>query len=948
MTAPDAWRTAFGRFFPGAAVIKERQVKSHPEIFKSNRRLFTRLTAEGHWRDEYVLRGHLLRSLEKGRPVVPKTPPTTGTNSPATQSMSPITLSEGSVKAAITCTDVSFDVNGREGPSIILGSWFLGETRITNPLTSSEVNLDDTSVRRRISSFSNFAPNEEMYGLGRGLSVGCPNPMDVSRPYGMILGGGYAGGSIWLRGVQGFKQFLLTTHDASLNDSGINYRVLGVPDMTSARESITAVWIAKGTAIPSLSEGMVGVLVGTSAGIISSYSLGIQGLRDRHIKTGDLTARWILSPGVPIISLVIDNDYSIKRQAQNRIWAVAVNALGEVFYLTKFPKRVREDYPPPFDTEINAWLSGRTVYWNMIDITRRVARELCDAGNSYSPRSSWNGMCLSVEQIRQETVEMERYFLNRPVDIRNMCCGWDMQRMLQVDFAGEGGNYAGEAVVVVASGFGDDQPAQARRYVRCRTGGYTKEIGSSRSSGRSTPRATEASASIASSIFGTPERAQNAPAEINDVQDRPPSTLRTRSSESSPSRPTEEWRFSDLDINSKLSVNFTASTIDCSKLATLTVSEDPFFSNVDEDSSDTSSMTSIAPSTNTALIPGQRARFLAIGTDTGAIYLWDMRRSIPKSTAHSNPLKPLREIYTESPSISSLALTSLYLVHGGSDGLVQAWDPLASVIQPVRTISGRPTGRFRRQIMRNHAIAIGTPGFPTSFEYNHFAAATIQVDLESSMLRGVVTIGSVIRTWAFRSSDLERHVLSRPNNKRRRRRASDRRGSARGGVEAVSSRDPYRIKQEMNELRREQQEDARNKAHLARRFGFGTLGEQDELALAMLMSEESFNIESSQSEATTPHDLSRENSFPTSTTSEEDRLAEAIRLSLLESSPPAESQSWSQVAASGSHDPEVELELVLAMSLVDQGGLQNEIGESSEVQSPRSDGSRGKGKRRAD
>jgi hypothetical protein len=971
VTAPDAWRTAFARYFPGASIIKEKRTKdvSMKERIKSGRRLFCRLTIDGRWREEYVIRAHLLRSLEKGRPAVQRSPSSPSSGSHSSNSLSPITLNEGTIKTAITNVDVQFDIEGvKNGLSIILGSWFMGQSRLSNPIMSSEVNLDDNKLDR-MKHFSNLFPHEAMYGLGAGRFVGCDNPMDVSRTYGMILGAGHPGGMVWLRGIQDFRNFLVRPCDAMISGVVRNHRSMGIPDMLHFRESITSVWIAKSSAIPALSEGMVGVLTGTSLGIVSSYSLGIQGMRDRHIKTGDLTARWVLSPGIPIVAIAVDNDYSLKRQSQNRIWAVALNALGEVFYLTKFPKRSREEFPPAAIAEANAWLSGRSVYWNLAEPTRRVARpnyEDDTAYNSYSPRSSWNGMCLSESQIDGETMEIEQYMIKTPADFRKMCHGWDMQRNLLVDFAGDDGNFAGESIIVVTSGYGDETKAEVQRFVRCRIGSNAEEQTSRSDSGYSTPRspserftsrtdsristprASESAQTLSSSIFGTPV---DTPSEEStrsfglDALDSSPSS-NTRL-ESSPERrvPVEEWRTSILATNNTLPVHYTTAALDCSRLSTITISEDPIFAQ-DEDSSDTSSQNGSSSITDVALVPGQRARFLAVGTDTGAVFVWDVRRSIPRTSLSGSPLLPVREIYTDSPSISSLALTSLYLVHGGSDGLVQAWDPLASRTEPIRTISGRPNGRFRRQIVRSQAIALSTRGFPTAYDYNQFAAATIALDPDASALRGVVTIGSLVRAWSFRSSDLERRLQPRPGTKRRLRRSSERHGVTGKNVVGAGS-GVHHIKRELADVRLEQRERLDEKKRLAKRFGlgmFGTSGEDEEMRLAMLMSEESFEMESSRNSSVV--DTPRGDELGTKSKGlaedNDDDVAEAIRRSLLDAmsdsitpSPPA-GRSWSQVASPSIQSPDVDhdLELAMLLSLQEQEQSSNsgKIGNSLETE----------------
>ncbi|TKA61065.1 hypothetical protein B0A55_11688, partial [Friedmanniomyces simplex] len=172
--------------------------------------------------------------------------------------------------------------------------------------------------------------------------------------------------------------------------------------------AITAVWIAKSNTLPSLTEGLLGLLSGSSQGVLTAYSLGATSngnTREHRFGRGQVTACWALSPGVPLIAIAVIPEHSLNRQAQNRIWAVVLNALGEVFYLTKFPKRPHVERGTRLDDEgleRMAWLTGRTT----------------GVDGSYSPRSSWNGMCLSKEQVKAETREIEDFAARKPKDFR--------------------------------------------------------------------------------------------------------------------------------------------------------------------------------------------------------------------------------------------------------------------------------------------------------------------------------------------------------------------------------------------------------------------------------------------------------------------------------------------------------------------------------------------------
>src|SRR5205809_7094949 len=143
-------------------------------------------------------------------------------------------------------------------------------------------------------------------------------------------------------------------------------------------------------------------------------------------------------------------------------------------------------------------------------------------------------------------------------------------------------------------------------------------------------------------------------------------------------------------------------------------------------------------------IPGHRGRYLAIGTTTGIVCLWDMRGNISPDPDTIGTITPVRIIYTDSPQISCLALTSLYLVHGGNDGLVQAWDPLASAIQPIRTLNSRFSSRARRRLLQTEVPTRGV-------NVNQFAAGTVCLDPDPTVLRGVVSLGARLRYWSYSS-----------------------------------------------------------------------------------------------------------------------------------------------------------------------------------------------------
>ncbi|KAK2071100.1 hypothetical protein P8C59_005551 [Phyllachora maydis] len=188
-------------------------------------------------------------------------------------------------------------------------------------------------------------------------------------------------------------------------------------------------------------------------------------------------------------------------------------------------------------------------------------------------------------------------------------------------------------------------------------------------------------------------------------------------------------------------------------------------------------------------------------------------------------ISPVRVIQTESPSISCLAVSALFLVHGGSDGLVQAWDPLASTTDPLRTLNARSSGRMipRHSVHANPALRLVT----------HPAVGAIVLDPDPAVLRGVLTCGLSVRFWTYSATS---QALGRKRRTRHLdmhgRLASRREG---GGVSGY-------IAAETAELRHEQQQRTRELQRLRTRFGigFGDLTEEEAVLYAQMISEESF------------------------------------------------------------------------------------------------------------
>lgn len=310
---------------------------------------------------------------------------------------------------------------------------------------------------------------------------------------------------------------------------------------------------------------------------------------------------------------------------------------------------------------------------------------------------------------------------------------------------------------------------------------------------------------------------------------------------STPRPMSEEWRESSFALGGLKAMQLLTTTMDCSTFASLTTLEDPLLGFSGVSSASSPSMTPMSQgetASSPADIPGQRARFVAAGTKTGAVLIWNIRAPASSSADIINTVEPVRIIYTDSPQISCLGLTSLCLVHGGNDGLVQAWDPLASSMTPIRTLNSRFSSRARRRLVQAQAS-------PQGVGINLFAAGAICLDPDPTVLRGMVSLGTHLRYWSYSSSAADQYK----SHKRRLRRSE--RGSNSGG-ERVAGAPRGNIKNfianEQAELDLEEERRRREDAHMAGRFGTELLGsdasEEELLAYAALLSQESLASES--------------------------------------------------------------------------------------------------------
>ncbi|KAI1949054.1 hypothetical protein LOZ57_002419 [Ophidiomyces ophidiicola] len=819
VTTPHAWRTAFSRYFPGPAAIDTGRGALDPdelEHLSSRRRAFCRLTALASWRNEYILRTRLLRSLGRGKPADNEKPGPHASprgNHTASQAISnynslllyPVSNIDGAFgsglekKAALFVHGAS-EQGTASASEPAIGKSGLGAWGISDPQTFNH--------------FEDSFPGEQQWGLGSGEIVGLPNVMDVSQQYGMVYGEGRPHGRIYFLSSNEKRGRFLNLAESPAQPH------LGMPKLIATNTSICSVWIAKSAQILSITKGVCGILMGGSNGVLTAYAIGPHHSYSQRYERGEITARWILSPGVPITSISVDENFSTKRHASRRIWAVVLNALGEVFYLTQIP--VHEMAPPKSTMEHlhqSAWETGRSVRWELVEETRRVTQpdpfNTSSLDGNYSPRSSSHSSGLAQAQLTVEAAEIEKYLDKNPHHFRKVYKGWDMRRKLEVDFAGDDYQGAGESVTLVTCGVTPGQRTCLTRFTRLNNSVPPDNE----------PFSQAQSNTAMASIFGSSGSVSTAsatrPFALGDYK-----CLQT------------SWTKSNLVIDLPKAASITVTAMDMSTIAVLTTLEDPLLGMCggSESSLMSTPRSDSSEASLPAQVPGNRGRFFAIGTSTGTVIVWNIRAPVSQNSEVVNHIDPVRVIRTDSPQVTSLALTSLYLVHGGNDGLVQAWDPLASCLQPIRTLNSRFSSRARRRLQQAEASVPGVG-------HNFFAAGAICLDPDPTRLRGIVSLGTQLRYWWYSSSAADHYKSTK-----RRLRYSERKSNRSTETDRYSHTGRGALKDyifnEQLEIQRLKQEQEKAQKLLNGRFGVDILGpgasEDDLLAYACMLSEESY------------------------------------------------------------------------------------------------------------
>ena len=529
---------------------------------------------------------------------------------------------------------------------------------------------------------------------------------------------------------------------------------------------ITCVWIAKKRSVCD-STGAA-VVVGNSRGFIRVFSIKFEKCRYTlaHVTS------CCISPGIPIVQVKVDQDFLPRRLRQKRPWLVAINALGEVYYLRDLPN------------------SGATDGWAMIPQTARIPT---DVHKDVFP------VLAGLSPDEEKEMHDRRIGLLMNMDYSKVKEIWEECRMdwfIEVDWAGQN-IVAGSRST--GSGTARDMPRLKRYHLwKAKNDGAPCRIAHGQD-GRG--------ASWSKSVFNA---ATDSSSSSSSPSQSGITTPLGELSEDGKEGQRDEWMVTALSLPNTFT-QITAHSMDNSRLARLTATEDPAFRDG---------------------VPGANGRLFAVGTNTGSVFVYNIRPAgggLLDDSEHRPTAPPLRTIHTDSPRITTLGVSSLVVVHGGNDGLVQAWDPLASTNLAVRTLHSRHS---RRRPGQHH-------GAEAAAEDDQFAARCLILDPDPTTLRGIVALGTFVRYWNLSATDTKK---ARKTWAGARSRGGGTPGRNRGALQEVIHNDERAMR-----LEREGQQ--REAARLEERYGVASgrapLNEEEMLAYAQMVSLEAFEAESS-------------------------------------------------------------------------------------------------------
>ncbi|RPA77081.1 hypothetical protein BJ508DRAFT_364682 [Ascobolus immersus RN42] len=727
VASPYVWRSAFLRFFPGAASEDSGTLTIGPD-----RRYFSCLTPNSTWKKEYLLRTTLLRSFAKGKAL-----DMSARSVKAPKGSQSLMITYDARCNNITHISVKFPNAAEPGGAKALPRLYAGST------FSDRVTISDYTIgkkERALWDTPGFYPPEFHTCIpGANSDYFCPNSlgtgvMDLSEGIGWVLGETIPNGRLFvfahcldgdntsmaLHGHRVARPLQLSDGDY-LNGNGLD-------------AGISSVWIAKsrraGTILDT-SEGKIGVLSGSSKGCLSVFSLP-QGLEMLDHEWNLAWASWYICPGIPILSVHVDNEYSSRRKRRGMPWCVVVNAIGEIWYSTTLPTP-----------------NSNTANWHVIPSTLQPR-------NPVNPKAT-------PKQYAEEMLLRDWRGLRRTEPM------WGNDWWIEVDWA-------------------DETVIRGRKLLGSTICRFHR---------------TRAQSSVAPSQGGMSEDSQTS------IFGGSTDSTTTLLPESATSR--DSWLASALEFSETFGEQHlvTAVGLDNSYLCQVAAADRP-----EKD------------------IPGSNARLLAIGTDEGVVFVWNIRDSNRIGSVY-----PLRRIQTQSPKITTVAVSSLLVVSGGTDGLVVAYDPLSSSDSPVRVIHSRLTSRARRRLAQLPEQNVSSPD-------NQYAARACVLDPEPTSLRGVVALGAHIRHWSIASDSADNSARRRKKKLARQALAAASRPRQRDN----GSKFKGLIHDEFDVHQAAKHDSIRHNESLEKRFGISfrppganDLTEEELLAYAELLSKEAYN-----------------------------------------------------------------------------------------------------------
>ncbi|KAI5849233.1 hypothetical protein BZA05DRAFT_375515 [Tricharina praecox] len=745
VNSPDAWRSAFVRFFPLPSAQLDDRV-SPSQLASQDRRYFTRLSATdsggNFWRKEYMQRTRLLRSLSRGKSqgygvsnkqnggnLVVTYRSSTG---PLSVSHMAANFSEAGVRAVHACLETRFVTDSDPTRGMVLHSAAI-------PLAPRHI--------------QQYHPDYEV-----AVDMNVNHVMDLSESLGWIMGENVPDGKCYL---QPFDNLNMRDRNP-IDPQNADYIQAG---NYGHNPSVTCVWIAKKRSGGVRDSTRASAMVGNSRGYLRIFSIEPNKSKfargetrgSEHIR--EQIGVYCISPGIPIVQIKVDEDFSPgTAKYVRRPWVAVINALGEIYYLRGKPGNSSIDD------------------WKIIPQTTRIATPMHD--------DIFFGL---GEGLLDKPEEMEQLLLN--MEYSRIKCLWEGCRMdwfMEMDWAG------GNVITGRTGSQSNLDGALTHKADIPLTSYHLRQAW-----------ATKPESFVRDIRSGNPEKQSPFGGCLNGSGSVSPSTELSEDGIETPDQK-DDWIATEMRIPGGLFTRITAYSIDNSPISRLAPTED---------------------SMQQQRLPGGSARLFAVGTNNGSIFVFNIR---PAANG-----RPIRIIHTDSPQITTLAVSSLLVVHGGDDGLVQAWDPLGSTSAPVRTLHSRFSARARRRLEQNVGVII---------QDNQFAARCLVLDPDPTALRGVVALGTLIRYWSLSTKDFN------PGKKGKKVGGVGRRGgtpnwnNGKAGVRDVIVGDSLA-------LQKERELEWRAAEELEKRYGIGighaALSEEEMLAYASMVSQETFERESS-------------------------------------------------------------------------------------------------------